>query len=177
MENERANTNEWFKLSRNNLKGLYFYYTILLIIGVSGTIVTLLYETILNSLTVTIISLIGGGASALMGCSIFYLRKLYKSSINKLMNEPNDEDGKYRELGVLFYYYLRPIFAICFSVLFHLGLKASVSIISVNEVILDSGMIFLTMSVSFFIGFAAGDMLTKIESYSKDVVNRTVDRL
>ncbi len=172
MEDDRLNTKEWFKISRNNLKWLYVYLSVLLLTSLVLTIITLLYESTMSCFSISQISLIGGGATALMGSSMFYLRKLYKSSIKKLMEEPVDNDGKIRELGILFYYYLRPIFAICFSVLFHLALKSSIAIISVSELILDSGMIYLTMTVSFFIGFAAGDMITRIESYSKEVINK-----
>lgn len=175
-ENERLDTQNWFKLTIGNLKGLYFYYTLLLLIGLAVTVTVILYESLLNKLNISEISILGGIGTALLGSSIFYLRKLYKASINNLMSDPIDNNDRKRQLGVLFYYYLRPLFAIIFSILFHLSLKGSVAIISISEVILDSGMIYLTLIVSFFLGFAAGDMITKIEIYSKSVVDKTMNR-
>jgi len=128
-------------------------------------------------LNITLLSLIGGIGMALLGSTIFYLRKLYKSAINNILNAPKTENDEIKETGLYFYYFLRPIFSIVFAVLIHIGLKASVAIVTVKESNLDEGMIYLTMIISFFIGFASGDVITKLESISKEVVNKTIDKI
>ena len=105
------------------------------------------------------------------------MRKLYKSAINNSLTNPTNENEKTNETGLLFYYLLRPIFAIIFSILVHIGLKASVSIVTVKEADLDSGMIYLTMIISFFIGFAAGDVITKLEKISSEIANKSIDKI
>ena len=124
-------------------------------------------------MSISLISIIGGFGTALIGSSIFYLRKLYKSSINNEISSPTNEDEKIKELGARTYYYLRPLFAIGFSILIHIALKSSVHIITVKETRLDEGFIYLTMFLSFFAGFAAGDLITYIEGKSVEWVTNT----
>lgn len=165
-----------FILSRKKIQSLFWYFGILLIIGIGLTILSLNYNFFIKELSITMISIIGGTGTALMGATIFYLRKLYKSSIKSILIEPNDNKDKIKELGLYTYYLLRPIFAIGFSIIFQIALKASVSIVTVKETNLTEGMIYLTMITSFFIGFAAGDVISKLEDYSKDIVNKTIKR-
>jgi len=153
-------------MSLKAIKWLLYYYTSLLFIGIIITICALLYDSIVLPINVsfTMVSLLGGIGTALIGSTIFYLRKLYKSCINNEMSNPISDEDKIRELGINAYYYLRPLFAIAFSILIHIALKSSVQIITVKETRLDDGFIYITMFVSFFAGFAAGDLITYIES-------------
>lgn len=169
--------NTYFKLSRNKLKGLLFYFGILLLIGLLATIFAINYESFTYKFNITQISLIGGFGTALIGSTIFYMRKLYKSAINNTITEPTTDKEKTNETGLFFYYSLRPIFAIAFSLLIHIGLKASVAIITVKESELDVGMVYLTMIISFFIGFAAGDVITKLEEISKEIAKKSIDKI
>ncbi len=165
---------EWFKLSNKKLKHLFRYYIVLFLIGIVISVLSLLFETININWTVTGVALLGGCGCALIGSTIFYLRKLYKSCINIEFSEPIDDDDSKKEIGVYYYYYLRPYFSIGFSIFIHVTLKASVAIISVKESVLSNGFIYLVMFFSFFGGFASGDLLTLIEAKSKDVVSKLV---
>lgn len=166
----------YFILSRGKIKCLFWYFAVLLIVGIGLSILSWNHNYFIKELNITIISLIGGAGTALMGATIFYLRKLYKSSIKNILSEPTDDKDKTKELGLFAYYLLRPIFAISFSIIFQIGLKASVSIVTVTETNLAEGMIYLTMITSFFIGFAAGDVISKLEDYSKNIVNKAINR-
>ncbi len=167
----------YFILSRKKIRCLFWYFGILLIIGIAFSIFSLNHTFFYKELNITMVSLIGGVGTALIGSTIFYMRKLYKGSITNVLSEPKDSKDKTKELGLFAYYLLRPVFAISFSIIFHIGLKASVSIVTVIETNLAEGMIYLTMIASFFIGFAAGDVVSKLEDYSKDIVNKTIKRL
>ncbi len=167
----------YFILSRKKIKCLFWYFVLLLLLGIGFSIIGLKHDHFFKEFSITSKSLIGGIGTALMGATIFYLRKLYKSSIKNILSEPSDDDDKTKELGLFAYYLLRPLFAMVFSVVFHIGLKASVSFVTVTETNLSEGMIYLTMIVSFFLGFAAGDLINKIEDYSKEIVDRTIKRL
>ena len=166
----------YFILSRKKIKCLFWYFGILLIIGIALSVFSLNHSEFYKELNITMVSIIGGIGTALMGATIFYMRKLYKSSISNVLTEPESDKQKINELGLFIYYLLRPLFAISFSIIFHIGLKASVSIVTVKETNLAEGMIYLTMIISFFIGFAAGDVISKLEDYSKDIVNKTIKR-
>ena len=169
--------NTYFKLSKSKINGLFIYFGILLIIGILASLFAVNYEMFSCKLSITLLSLIGGFGTALLGSSIFYMRKLYKSAINDSLTEPSTKKEKINETGLFFYYFLRPVFAVVFSLLIHIGLKASVAIVTVKESELDSGMIYLTMIISFFIGFSAGDVLTKLETISKDIADKSIDKL
>lgn len=165
---------DWFILSRQKIKWLIGYYIILFILGIILTLFALLYESfqIQLKMNISLISIIGGFGTALFGSSTFYLRKLYKASINKEMSSPTNEDERIKELGIYAYYFLRPLFAIGFSILIHIVLKSSVQIITVKETLLDDGFIYLVMFFSFFGGFAAGDFLTYIEIQSDNIAKK-----
>jgi hypothetical protein len=169
--------NNFFKLSRKKIEYLFIYFTILLFIGIALSILTLNFESIKDKLTITSFSIIGGIGTALIGSTIFYLRKLYKSSIKSLLSQPQSEQDNINEIGLFIYYFLRPIFAICFSLLIHIGLKVNVSIVSVKEADIEPGLIYLTMLLSFFMGFASGDVITKLESVSKDISEKFIDNI
>lgn len=161
---------DWYFLSLRKIKWLMAYYIVLIIIGLPGMILCLLHESFnYDCLDIVELGLIGGAGSALTGCSIFYLRKLYKSCINQDMNNPNNELDKIRELGIYAYFFLRPLFAIIFSLLVHLILRSSVDVIAAPSTKLSEGFIYLSIFLSFFVGFAAGDVVTYIENKSKEL--------
>lgn len=168
---------DFFKLSKKNIKFLFIYFSILLFIGIVLSIMVLNYEDLNWQLSITSFSIIGGIGTALTGSTIFYLRKLYKSSIKGLLTKPQSEQDNINEIGLFIYYLLRPIFAICFSLLIHICLKANVSIVSIKSTEFEPGLIYLTMLLSFIMGFASGDVITKLELVSKDISEKALDNI
>lgn len=166
---------DWLKLSLVKIKYLLKYYSFTLFCGISLTIVGLLYEHNYFQLTITSASIIGAFGTALIGSSVFYVRKLYKSCINVEMSIPQTHEDNIREIGVFAYYLLRPIFSMVFSLIIHISLKAAVSIITVKESVLDNGMVYLCMLLSFFGGFAAGDFITLIEKRSSKILEKIIN--
>jgi hypothetical protein len=166
-----------FILSRKKLKILFVYFLFLILIGFIFTVFSLCNEIIPCIKSITLYSLVGGIGTSLLGSSIFYLRKLYKSAIQSIISSPETEIHKLNETGLYIYYLLRPIFAVTFSVIVHIGFKASVSIVSVKEANLDTGLIYVTMIISFFVGFAAGDVITKLENISKEITDKAIDKI
>ena len=165
---------EWYKLSQTKLKILYSYYLLVFIFGIVITIITLLNESLLLKFTITMSSIIGGIGCALIGSTIFYLRKLYKASINLDFSEPNSVDDKIREIGVYYYYFLRPIFSIGFSLFVNVVLRTGVSVVTITESNLSFGFIYMVMFLSFFAGFASGDLIAYIESKSNNVLSNII---
>ncbi len=168
----------WLKLSRRNIYGLIVYYIVLLLIGFALTLITLLnetFETIDNS-KITLLAILAGFGTALLGSTMFYLRKIYKSCINAEMENPNSEEDKIRQIGILSYYYLRPLFALLFSLIFHIALKESVNLVTLNETSLNYTFIYLMAFVSFFAGFASGDLITYFEAKSAEISKKAFPR-
>lgn len=173
-ENTKTNDKIEFILSKKNIVKLFWYLGILLIIGTLSSIFCITHDCFGLELDNSAVALLGGCSTALMGAAIFYMRKLYKSSIKSILGEPSDTNEKKNEIGLLVYYILRPVFAVCFSIVFLIALKASISTVVENNIIYAEGLVFLNMTTSFFIGFAAGDMIKKLEGKSKNVVDGVI---
>lgn len=170
------NNDTQYKLSIGKTKFLFGYFITLFFVGFAGLIISLLYERIfcLNVLPVTEIAIIGGFSSALIGNTIFYIRKLYKFCINDRFQSPTREKENFNQLGILFYFIARPLFAVSFSLLIHIVLKSSVNFIAVKEVRLDTDFIYFNMLLSFICGFATGDFITFIELKAKQIINNRI---
>lgn len=166
----------FFVLSKNRIGFLFGYFGVLLFVGIVSSIFCLTQSIICPELELTIVALIGAIGMTLMGSTIFYLRKLYKSSIKNRLAAPENESDKIREIGLFTYYLLRPIFTVSFSILFFVILKASISMVILEDANYSFGLVYLMMVTSFFIGFAAGDMISKLENYSKEFIDKTVKR-
>lgn len=164
-------TKEWYKLSNKKLQFLYRYYLVLFFLGCIITILSLVNESVGLNYSVTIISIVGGVGCALMGSMVFYLRKLYKSCINVEFDEPATPEDFKREIGVFYYYFLRPIISIGFSLFINIALRTSISIVTIKETNLSNGFIYLVMFLSFFGGFASGDLITLIEQKGNKVIS------
>lgn len=159
---------DWFKLSKNNIYGIIFYYFILFICSLTTAI--FLIGDFLDCISTTQSAIIGGIAFGILGTTIFYSKKLYKACINLDINPPMNGSDKTRAIGVVLYFILRPIFAIVFSILIILLLKMSVKIVSLDDAKLTNEFVYLTCVLSFFSGFSAGDVLDIIEVKSKSVI-------
>ncbi len=168
--------NNWFQLTKNNLYFLFSYYLILLFLGlfIGGT--TLINISFLKSFTITAKALFGSIGFSLIGSTIYYQRKLYKSCINGSISDTEDPK-KYFNIGVLFYFILRPIFSIAFSVLIVLFLKESVFIITIKDTQLDEGFIYLSLTISFFGGFSAGRFLEGLDNKGKEILDNLLKRV
>ena len=149
----------------------------LFLLGIFSVIIALSFEycDFLKNYPITSIAIMGGIGSAILGNTMYYIRKLYKACIRNDIVKPCDDDEKISELGNFFYFITRPIFAIGFSLFIHISLKSSVNFITVNEAILDNGFIYLNMFLSFIVGFSTGNMIIFIEEKSKKIIKEKVN--
>lgn len=151
---------------------LLFYYSILLISSILLTI-WLLGCKFDYSATIFSDALFGSLAMATVGSTIFYLRKLYKSSINNFYYTQSDIPSNYLILiGSIFYFVFRPIFAIAFSIIVILGIKSGFLIIAKEGQEAGNGLIFISMFFSFFVGFLAGSFIKKLEEYGDKIISK-----
>lgn len=176
-ESSKQNEKIEFILSKKNIVKLFWYLGILLIVGTLFSIFCITHNCFGFVFDNSFVALLGGCSTALMGAAIFYMRKLYKSSIRSILGEPNDDTEKKNEIGLLVYYILRPVFAVCFSIVFFIALKASISTVVESKITYSEGLVFLNMTTSFFIGFAAGDMIKKLEGRSKNVIDGVIKNI
>jgi hypothetical protein len=110
----------------------------------------------------------------MLGSSIFYIRKLYKACINLDIVEPSSNEDNIRQIGIIFYYTLRPIFSIGLGVLLFLSFKIGVSAM-VKSPELNDGFVYSCMFFSFFMGYSSGDVIDKLEKVGKNIVKKSFD--
>ena len=166
----------WQKLSLKNIIFLRNYYIILFCIGFIITAVLLSHSYNIKNYTIESLSVLGGIGTALLGNTIFYLRKLYKACIRAEIHVPSNEEGKIQAIGVFSYYFFRPFFACAFALFIIICVNSGISNVVVNEPKFGNGFINLIMFLSFFGGFAAGDFLTLLELKSEDVLGTIIDK-
>lgn len=161
---------EWFKVSKASIYFLYTYlFTLLLISG--GALFRSLYEFESSSAAMFHRALLVGLESSVMGAAIFYIRKLYKACINLDILHPQTEEDKIRAIGIFFYFFLRPFFAACFSIIGLLLLKSGIELLS-ESIALKKNFYYSAAIGSFVIGYSSGDFIDKLEEIGKSVVSK-----
>lgn len=166
--------NEWFKLRKSRIYLLFTYYILLLVGGIvfiaffiNDNISTIESIVLKNIFFVAVIF-------SIIGSSAFYIRKLYKACINSDMTLPNGDTDSIKEIGVMFYFILRPLFAIVFCLLTLFIIKSGISILSEGE--LNNNRFFYFASIiSFMIGYSCGDYIDQIEKIGKRVIEKITD--
>jgi len=164
-------------MSKKKIITLFIYLTFMLCIGIilSYYILNFRLSCCLNDKPIIFIASLGGIGTALVGSSFFYLRKLYKYAINYKLNVSKSDVEKINELGMCLYYYLRPVFSVALSLLIQVALLSSVQIVTIEGASLNEGYIYLVMLISFFGGFAAGDLITYLESKGNALLRKTLN--
>lgn len=165
--------NNWMKLSRRQIYGVFIYDILLLIIGLALSIFIILIQSSTNlKLNILSLALIGSIGTCLLGSSIYYIRKMYKSCIQVKIDTPDKTSrDTLQMIGTLTYYTIRPIFGIVFVILFVIGIKAGVISMISGESTLNSSFISLCMFISFFIGFSTGKFIKALENYGQKIVD------
>lgn len=165
---------KWIYMTIKEVKKLYWYYLLLLILSSLFISFSILYhfEFSENGFSVFWGIFMFAFPSGLLGATIYYIRKLYKSCIQNLVTPPtNDEGTTYRKIGAKAYFYFRPIISGILSSLINIGLLCGFYLIN-NYTEVDNKKYFLFIIVlSFYIGFCNGKIIIKIEEQSKDFAN------
>ena len=167
--------NNYFKseITSKGILFLLFYFPTLLIVSIIFTIIiNLVNNGIISSQYITIsnqipLAIFGSISINLMGCSIFYIRKIYKILLSSSFTVQSK--GSLKTLGTILYFIMRPVFSICFTLLLIIGLKAGLINIFQNNNTINSSFTDLCMFISFFIGFSSGKFLESIEKKSENI--------
>lgn len=162
---------EWFKLSKPLTIVLFIYYLILLLSSASFLVFEISKVATITEQTVFINAVWVSISTAILGATIFYMRKLYKACINSDITIPVSNEDKLRQTGVFFYFFLRPIFSGIFSIIILIILKSGISILSTSKT-LTIEFYYLSIIISFFVGFSSGDLIDKFEDVGKSIVNK-----
>lgn len=165
---------KWINFTSTEIKHLFLYYILLLIFSLSWITFSVLYHYELskdgfsNIIGIFMFACPGG----LLGAVIYYIRKLYKSCIQNLIEvEVNDENAHIRKIGAKMYFYIRPIISGILAILVDMGFIAGFYFINNQPEINNDKFFLFIILISFYIGFCNGKIIINMEKRSEDVVN------
>jgi hypothetical protein len=164
----------WFKISRKSIKCLYIYYGTLIIIGLISVIFLLINlnrENKYVELSIFSTALLTAIAMSLLACSMSYIRKLYKSCINLDISLPENNTDSIRQIGVLAYFFLRPVFALALGTLLIITFKAGISSMAKCDE-LSEKFVYLSVFFAFFVGYSIGDIIDIFEEKGKKIITK-----
>lgn len=167
---------KWIILSQNEIKHLFTYYVVLLIFSFLWVAFSILYhyEFTEKSFSSTIGIFMFAFPSGLLGATVYYIRKLYKSCIQNLVNgvaASDNSDAKFRKMGAKMYFYIRPIISGILSVLINIGFIVGFYLIDNAPEINNEKYFLFVILISFYVGFCNGKIIIKIEQQGDNVVN------
>ncbi len=167
--------NRKLKLSKRWIIFLYLYYFIIFLTGFLASVFAIC-PRLLGSKQFDIFetALIGAIGMALNGSSIFYTRKLYKSTISGRLLVSEERADFIERLGKGTYFFARPLFAMGFAVLIVVGLQSGFIVSLTDKTTLDEGFVYLVMFLSFFVGFLSGRFIKYLEKKGSSFVGTIV---
>lgn len=161
-------TNIWTTL-------LFAYYFIVLVAGVALSVLALLpdiaYE---NRPSILHLSVMGSIGMAANGAAIFYIRKLYKLCFADNLDLSSGKNIYARQLGTIVYFFGRPLFSIGFSILVVIGLRSGFLLTTEEPAELNTGFVYMSMFLSFFVGFLSGRFVKQLEQIGEKTLSKVV---
>jgi len=159
-------------LSKNQIIILAVFYLICFLLGSFSFTSSILFPSIFtDGNNIILLSCTGAIGSALLGSSIYYIRKLYKSLINGNL-KTEQENSEKLIMGTFLYFFARPFISIGLALLLILAMLSSSYIMFTTKVELSSGFQYLAMFISFFGGFSVGNFITKLENKGANLANK-----
>jgi len=164
---------KWINLTSKEIKHLFFYYVVLLIISIIWIAFSVLYhyEFSENGFSNIIGIFMFACPGGLLGAVIYYIRKLYKSCIQGLVKVKSDEDSIFIKLGAKMYFYIRPIISLVLAMLVDMGFIAGFYFINNQPDINNDKFFLFIILVSFYVGFCNGKIIINLENRSEDVAS------
>lgn len=162
-----------YHIPKNWLIFLYVYYFILVIIGVIFILDILWYKMkpditpILIKKYTFIVSML----SSAMMAGVCYSRKLYKACIDGNLQYQNDNSAVI--IGNIVYFFLRPIYAVVFTVVFVICIIAGfLFIMNGVDFVINERMVYFAAVTSSFIGYSVGNVLDMFELHSSEKIKK-----
>lgn len=167
---------KWINMNSKEIKRLFAYYIFSLFVSLLWVLFSMIYHYSLsekgfsNIIGIFMFAFPGG----VLGATIYYIRKLYKSCIQGLVTDNiNDAstEVQLRRIGAKMYFYLRPLISGILAFFVGIAIIAGFSIVN-NQPTLNNEEFFLfVVLISFYIGFCNGKIIFKMEQQSSDVIN------
>lgn len=158
---------KWIKLTRKEVKHIFIYYCIIFIISlvVFGFIIGSFVNISRDNIGILLIFSFTCG---LLGSTFYYIRKLYKSCIQLLVDAGNSTNS-IDALGAKVYFYFRPIMGATLAVLIVLGIYGGFFFLQDQPAINTEKFYIFTALVAFIVGFSNGNIIIRLDR-SKDKI-------
>jgi hypothetical protein len=155
---------------------LFFYYFVVLVLGVGLAIFALLPDLwYAEQPSVLHLALMGSVGMASNGAAIFYIRKLYKLCFSPYLSLSNGPEQYIRRLGTIVYFVGRPLFSVGFSLLVVIGIRSGFMLTTNGPVELNTGFVYMSMFFSFFAGFLSGRFVKQLEQSGERFVKKVLE--
>ena len=167
---------KWINMSADEIKCLFGYYIFVLILSLLWMTFSIIfhYEISENGFSNIVGIFMFAFPSGVLGASIYYIRKLYKSCIQKLVvDDPEDTstETKIRKIGAKVYFYIRPLISGILAILASVALIAGFFLVNNQPTINNEKFFLFVVLISFYIGFSNGKIIFRMEQQSGDVIN------
>ena len=173
MENPHAlSTQEkWINLSRKEIKHIVIYYCSVFIISliVFGIIIYRFIGIQTDNIGMLLILSFDCG---LLGSTFYYIRKLYKSCIQLLVDTENNINSVVA-LGAKVYFYFRPIMGATLALFIILGIYGGFFFLQDQPAINTEKFYIFTALVAFIVGFSNGNIIVQLDR-SKDKITEMI---
>ena len=179
MENNDQKSKLLYHIPKGWVIALYAYYLSLILGGITCMLYIFLLIKVTNDpcYRVSIIcsseyvrySFFVSMLSSAVFSSIYYSKKLYKACIDGRLLFKNENNAII--LGNIMYFFLRPIFAVAFSLLFVVCILGGFFFLMNGlEYVMNERMVFLSAIISSAIGYSVGNVLDRFNIYSEKAI-------
>lgn len=162
-----------YTLNKKSFATLIIFFILLLLGGIAISVYVLAKKDILldnNMILWVAIASIGGCVSL---CSMQYIHVLYKIAIRGQIVAP--QKGEYAHIGNILYFVTRPLFAIVFSMFVIFGILGGLIVITSSlTYVINERFLYLSYSLSCFIGFSVGKVLERFTVFSERRVKESI---
>lgn len=157
------NQEKWIKLSYKEVKHIFLYYIGVLLFSIllCGWSLYKQFPHIGNDIVVYKLMIIALGFG-LLGSSLYYIRKLYKSCIQLLVEESND--ASILKIGAKMYFYLRPLIGAIVAALVILGVYGGFFVLQDRPPINTEKFYVFSALFSALVGFSNGKIIVRLDS-------------
>ena len=164
---ELPNQEKWIKLSKKEIKHIFLYYIIIFILSliIVGIVICHLEGTTADNLGKLLFFAFVCG---LLGSTFYYIRKLYKSCIQLLVDAESGTNTMIA-LGAKIYFYFRPIMGATLAGLIILGIYGGFFFLQDQPAINSERFYIFAAIISFIVGFSNGNIIVQLDK-SKDKV-------
>lgn len=164
------NQEKWINLNKKEIKHIFIYYTTLLFVSFAAGIFLLVKFGVISVIEIELRVIVGFSISwGLLGSTFYYIRKLYKSCIQELVND-EEGVGSIKALGTKAYFYFRPIMGFILATVASVGIYGGFFVLQ-NQPSIIAERFYLFVSIfSFLIGFSNGKFIVKLDNSAEKMV-------